>query len=90
MSKRQTPLLSCLNAIHELIRNFARNVAASVTICWRIGSMTGTARVLRQVVDAGTGGWMHIGALPGLVSLRVLRRSGMLSHPVITGALGAE
>jgi len=39
----------------------------------------GTARVLRQIVDAGTGGWMHIGALPGLVSLRVLRRSGMLS-----------
>lgn len=29
-------------------------------------------------------------ALPGLVSLRVLRRSGMLPHPVVTRALGAE
>lgn len=88
--KRHTPLFFHLGPIRALIRNFARNVPASVTICWRIGSMTGTARVLRQIVDAGTGGWMHIGALPGLVSLRVLRRSGMLPHPVATGAHGAE
>lgn len=90
MKKTDAVTPSSQFAIRALIRNFAPNVPASVTICWRIGSMTRTARVLRQVVDAGTGGWMHIGALPGLVSLRVLGRSGMLPHPVATGTLGAE
>jgi len=79
-----------VSTIRASIRNFAR-IPASVTICWRIGSMTGIVDAccvrssMLERVDGCT-----LEALPSFVSLRVLRRSGMLPHPAVTGALGAE